>query len=160
MKRTIILTVLTVFSLSSWAQPKHHLRDKKEKVDAMKAAYITRELDLSSDEAQQFWPVYNEMDKKIEELRLATAEKMMKMRDEGKKVEDMSDEELKAMMEERLENDEKIAQIKKQYHEKFLKILGVKKTAKLYMAEMDFTRELMRKTRQGPPEDREPMRNR
>lgn len=154
----MLFTVLTALTVGMWAQPKHHLREKKEKVDAMKVAFITRELDLSSEEAQEFWPVYNEMDKQIEALRMATAEKMMKLRDEGKKIEDMSDEELKSMMNERLANDEKIAQIKKEYHEKFLKILGVQKTAKLYLAEMEFARELMRKTRQGPPQDREPER--
>ena len=37
----------------------------KERIRAYKTAYITQELDLSSSEAEKFWPVYNEYDKKI-----------------------------------------------------------------------------------------------
>lgn len=153
MKHAFLLLVFAATTLGAYAQPDTPLREKKEKVDAMKAAYITRQLDLSAEEAQVFWPVYNELDKKIDELRIATAEKMMAIRKSGKKIEDMSEAELKALMQERLDNDEKIAQLKKAYHEKFIKILGVHKTAKLYMAELDFARQLMRRARQGAPGD-------
>jgi Spy/CpxP family protein refolding chaperone len=151
MKKYLIIAAMMAATAMTWAQPHGHLREKKEKVDAMKAAYITKMLDLTSAEAQQFWPVYNEMDNQIEKLRIATAEKMMTLRSDGKKIEDLSDDELIKLMNERLDNDEKIAQLRKTYHQQFLKILGVQKTAKLYFAEMEFTRELMRKTRQGPP---------
>lgn len=155
MKKKILSLLFGLLTVSLFAQPHGHLREKKEKVDAMKVAYITRMLDLTSAEAEAFWPVYNEMDKQIEALRIVTAEKMIALRAEGKEIEDMTDEELTAMMDERLNNDEKIATLKKAYHKKFLKILGIQKTAKLYVAEMEFTRELMRKTRQGPPRERD-----
>ena len=35
-------------------------RRTKEKIKALKVAHITNELDLTSKEAQQFWPIYNE----------------------------------------------------------------------------------------------------
>jgi len=37
----------------------------KERIKAYKTAYITEQLDLSSAEAEVFWPVYNKYEKKI-----------------------------------------------------------------------------------------------
>lgn len=150
MKTVGLLTLATLISLTAFAQP-DDLRGKKEKMDAMKAAFITRELDLSPQEAQQFWPVYNELDKKIEDLRIGLAEKFINLKRDGKTLDDLSDAELTALMNERLNNDEKIAKLKREYHDKFLKVLGTKKTAKLYMAEMEFARELMRQSRGKHP---------
>ena len=41
----------------------------REQVEAFRVAYYTRELNLSSSEAQQFWPVYNEYADELEENR-------------------------------------------------------------------------------------------
>ena len=146
MKPIILLALAAIFSLPMLAQPSD-LRGKKAKMDAMKAEFITRELDLSPQEAQQFWPVYNELDKKIENLRIGLAEKFIAIKNDGKTLDDLSDAELTALMNQRLSNEEQIAKLKREYHDKFLKVLGIKKTAKLYLAEMDFAREFMRQSR-------------
>ncbi len=159
MKRILIFSLLAFVSSALFAQNgpgpgkgsgPENFKYKKEKMNAMKVAFITDQIDLTTEEAQRFWPIYNEMDKKVEALRMVTMEKMHALKKEGKTVDDLSDAELQKLMLERLDNDEKIAQIKKQYHEKFLKALGTKKTAKFYMAEMDFSRELMKKSKGGP----------
>lgn len=157
MKRLITLTLAALIAAPLFAQPDkpEHLRQKKEKVDAMKAAFITQELDLTPEEAQTFWPVFNEMDKKIEAYRLKEAEQRMKMLEEGKTLDDLSDDEVKKMMEKRFDDEAAILEIKQAYHDRYLKILGVKRTAKLYMAERKFQRELMRKMRKPPQGKRE-----
>ena len=53
MKRTIFL-FLTLLTCVAFGQ-----EDKRSQIQAMKTAYITEELDLSTDEAEKFWPVYN-----------------------------------------------------------------------------------------------------
>ena len=156
MKKYILYSLFAFAATSLFAQPAHGpegMREKKEKMNAMRAAYITTELNLSTEDAQLFWPVYNELDNKIEALRMANYEQGMKMRKSGKKIENFSDEELQTMMKQRLDNDEQIAKLKKQYHEKFIKVLGVKKTAMMYHAEMEFMRTLMRRGKGGPPEE-------
>ena len=45
--------------------------EQQEKYEALKVAFLTEELSLSSKEAQAFWPVYNEMDEKLTEIRQA-----------------------------------------------------------------------------------------
>jgi Skp family chaperone for outer membrane proteins len=63
--KKLITTILVLFlSLSSWSQ-----QPSGERIKAMKVAHITKKLDLSSKEAQQFWPVYNAYDAKITKLR-------------------------------------------------------------------------------------------
>jgi hypothetical protein len=161
MKRIITFALAALFVVPAFSQhdgPKD-LREKKEKVDAMKAAFITQEIDLTTEEAQRFWPVFNEMTKKIEVYRMEEAEKMMKMREEGKTVEDLTDEEVSNMMLARFSNEEAILKIKRSYHDKFIKLLGVKRTAKLYLAERDFQRQLMRKARNRYPQKREQQRS-
>lgn len=159
MKRGILIAISALFATSLLAQPgEPPLREKKEKVDAMRAAYITNELDLSTEEAQTFWPVYNEMDKKIEKIRMASMEHRKQMKEDGIKPEDLSDDELSKMMEDQFKNESAILAIKQDYHKKFIKVLGTKKTFKLYMAEREFMRDLMRKGKKRPPQNKERMK--
>ena len=57
----------------------------------------------------------------------------------------MSDEECKKMMELKLSKDSKELEIEKLYHEKFVALIGYKKTAKLYKEEDDYKDELKQK---------------
>ena len=41
-----------------------------DKIKSLKIAFITERLNLSSDEAAVFWPVYNEHEDAIEKLRM------------------------------------------------------------------------------------------
>ena len=45
------------------------LKEKRDQIKAMKVAFLTSELNLTSDEAEKFWPVYNAYDDKQFELR-------------------------------------------------------------------------------------------
>lgn len=152
MRKIVFLSAMLLAFSATFAQPgPDEFRNKKEKMDAMKIGFITEKLELSTEEAQRFWPVYNELDKKIEDIRKAGMEKMFALRKEGKTLDDLSEDDLQKMMVNRLNNDEKIAQLKKQYHENFVKVIGIRKTAALYQAEMDFSREMMKHARNGKP---------
>ncbi len=64
MKKLIIPILSLLLSLPVWSQ-----QPNGERIKAMKVAHITKKLDLSSKEAQQFWPIYNAFDKKTTKLR-------------------------------------------------------------------------------------------
>ena len=53
MKRFLLLVSFTVSFLIGVAQNGNRL-------EALKIAYITKRLDLSPEEAQKFWPIYNQ----------------------------------------------------------------------------------------------------
>ncbi len=52
-----------LFSAIVWAQPDHQRPQKngpsKEKIESLRRAYYTQELNLSPSEAEKFWPIYN-----------------------------------------------------------------------------------------------------
>ena len=74
MKRTILTLLLAlVATIGTYAQHGPHAGEKKypthEEILSQKIAFFTQELDLTPEEAQQFWPVYNAGWKKAETVR-------------------------------------------------------------------------------------------
>ena len=41
---------------------------RAEKIQSLKIAFITQKLQLTTDEAEKFWPVYNQYDNEIRSL--------------------------------------------------------------------------------------------
>ena len=64
-KKIVICLVLLFTAWNMSAQEKG-----RERIKAYKTAYITQELDLNSGEAEKFWPVYNEYDKRMFQLKV------------------------------------------------------------------------------------------
>ncbi len=91
-----------------------------EKVQALKIAFITQKLQLTSAEAEKFWPVYNQYENEIKALRA------------DKKNADV------------LDNEEKLLNIRKKYKPSFEKILGPAKLNELYTAEKEFRNVLIK----------------
>ena len=44
-------------------------QNQKDDLEALRVAFITKELKLTSDESQKFWPIYNEYLKELSKLR-------------------------------------------------------------------------------------------
>ncbi len=67
MKNAIIITIVLLASTPMWSQ---YRSDKhNDKIAALRIAYITEELQLSSSEAQLFWPLFNQHEMSQEALR-------------------------------------------------------------------------------------------
>ena len=151
MKTVKKLTLLTLTLLATsvvFGQPNKGKRPSKEKVKAMKVGYITQKLDLTSKEAQSFWPIYNEFDGKMENIHKS----IRKMHKQGTSIDEMTDTEVEKMVNAHTELRQKELNIHKEYHAKFKAVLPIKKVAKLYKADKDFKRDLLRKIKnhRGP----------
>jgi len=116
-------------------------QDKKEKIEAMKVSFITQRLDLSSKEAQVFWPVYNDYQDKIHAVRKAKRKDAKATRLD---IDDMPDADVEQLIDSEIALKQVEAELAKEYHAKFKQILSIKKVAKLYRAEDDFKRELLK----------------
>ena len=139
MKKISFILLIALISLQSFAQQK-----AREKIKAMKTAFITNALDLSAKEAQQFWPVYNEYDKKIYTLKiLKTRELTKKMRAVGG-VNQLSDNEANIILSEFIEIDFNVAKAKQELQQKLKNIVSGKKIILLFKAEQDFNKKLLR----------------
>jgi len=121
----------------------------KERIKAYRTAYITQELDLSSKEAEKFWPVYNEYDKKIFNLRVV---KMRKERSRIKELggpEMLSDEEASKTLNVMLVSEKEITKTREDMYKALSKILSPTKLLKLYHAEMSFNKRLLSEFKKG-----------
>ena len=116
-KFTFFLIVSIVISFMGWTQDDQPLTHGA-KLQTLKIAYITRQLHLTSDEAQKFWPVYYSY---MAELK--------KMRQEKK--------------EDELVFEENVLNIRKKYSGDFKKILNTDdRVNKVLRAERDFNNEI------------------
>ena len=119
---------------------------KRERIESMKIGFITDKLSLSTEEAQKFWPVYNEYQAKQDKIR-----KGWRQFETGQiKPEDLSEEQLNELMKAKLDSKIEEAKLDKEYHQKFIDVLGIKKVADFYKAEADFKRELLHQINKGP----------
>ena len=166
MKKTLIFGLL-LSAVAVIAQPKigdrAELEKKKEKIEAIKVAYLTEELELTVAESQAFWPVYNERQNKEHELR-------EKQRTGFKKLsnDEPSEKEVEKMLYSFADTQIAIEELRKSYLDDFIDVIGAKKTAKLMRAEKEFGRRMMErmkgkdrprdKGRHPAPEGGRPMR--
>ena len=156
-KSTILLSFIALFFIPvTLAQPGENERTKKQKIEDLKIAFITRELHLSQEKAQKFWPVYNEMSDKIrfEKKKQKKLAKAMHANEDK-----YSEVEFKNKSEAYMASGIRESQLKKEYHTKIAAIIGYKKATKLLSLEQRFKRELLNrlnKDQQKPPGDRRP----
>ena len=142
-----IITVLSIaISAKSFAQQPPGLPPpppdgpKKEKMEAMHIAFLTNKLDLTPDEAQKFWPVYNEFQKKREDIHKKHREEVKGAKEN---FDSLSDKQVEKIVDNEMVFRQKNLDLEKEYHAKFKLVLPVKKVAKLYHAEDMFARHLL-----------------
>ena len=109
-----------------------------QRIEAAKAAMMTNRLNLTTEQSQQFWPVYNEFDAKKREIRKS----LRKMADENTSLA-QSDAKILANLKEGLEMKQKEVDLEGEYLAKFLKVINVRQVAELYKTEQMFARLLI-----------------
>ena len=104
---------------------------RDSRMEAKKIGYITEQLDLSTEEAQKFWPIYNEFQDKIKSLKEETREK-------GRSDKDFTDAEAQTFLNTIFEREQKELDLKKNYFKKMEAAISKAKIAKLYTIENKF----------------------
>lgn len=105
-----LLLFIGSFQLNAVAQEQ---RDG-ERLEALKVAYLTKKLNLSTEEAQKFWPVYNTYIADLKKVRQSTRG---------------GDE---------LEREEKLLSVRKKYQGEFTKALSANRANEFFKAEKEF----------------------
>lgn len=129
-KRLSILGFLFMISTSLFAQSK---KERHEQIENVKIAFITKKLDLTKEEAQNFWPIYNNYQK---ELML-----LMKKRREERLRTDLDPND-KINLD--LSYESKMLELKKKYKKLYLKAIPAEKILSLYQAEREFREHLIK----------------
>jgi len=126
--------------------------EHRDKIKALKTALITDKLDLSSSEAEKFWPIYNAFENEQERLRKNSFEKRDNINFEA-----LSENDAQNLL------DEMIASGKQRYdlYNKFIldlkQVLPAKKIILLKKVEEEFKRKMLKefqKRRKGRQQDR------
>jgi len=115
----------------------HFAQGNKDKIEALRMAFISKKLELSTSEHERFWPVYNEYNDKVKAIRRNLRKSY------AKKGETMSDNEAEELVQLELQSKQAELDLFKAYSEKMKTIIGIRKLAKLHQAEEDFKREII-----------------
>jgi hypothetical protein len=109
------------------------------KIEALKIGYLTRKLNLSTEEAQRFWPIYNQYSDEIRQARQSA------IRD-GKTE---------------IELEDNILNIRKRYNGEFVKALSPEKVNTFFRSEKEFgnfvQREIQRRQLRMMQQPKHPM---
>lgn len=121
--KKIVLILAIFFSGFTILHAQDDNDPRGEKIQALKIAFITQKLNLTADEAQKFWPVYNQYDQEVRGIDKTNV----------------------------IPAEEKLLNIRKKYQPSFEKVLGQQRLNKLFNAERDFRAVLIQrlKNRQG-----------
>lgn len=145
MKKLILFLGLTLIA-SCYLLAQHGMKQKDDwiqKIKSEKVAYLTTELQLSPEEAQNFWPVYNEFDKKRFEIHMQRRH-MEHNTMEEENIGDLNEQQLKKIATEFISLYQKEADLMKEYKEKFLTVLPAKKVVMFYDVENDFRSRMLK----------------
>ncbi|MEX0288594.1 MAG: hypothetical protein AB3N14_05745 [Flavobacteriaceae bacterium] len=135
----VVLLLLTTMVTYSQQRP------GREKIKTLKVAFITERLNLSSKEAQTFWPVYNEHEEKIAAMQQRERKEIRsKMRD----FNSLSESEARSLLNQLIELQTEKHQLNIAYIKKMSDIISPKKTFLLIKAEEDFKKRLLRQIQQ------------
>jgi len=145
--------LLVVLTSAAFAQSGHGPQNHREQIESQKIAYLTRQLELTPQEAQAFWPVYNQFDARRKALRQGFGQNA---RHEDHDIDKLTDKEATELADGQIIEAQKLLDLRKEYHAQFKGVLPIKKVLKLYEAERDFQKELLGQIRQhreqSPPE--------
>lgn len=115
---------------------KKQKNQKRQQIESQKVAFITKRLNLTVEEAQQFWPIYNEYQKKKDAITSKKRQLLKKMN--NKKSSSLSDKSLIEASDAYIKLQVEEAQLESTYHEKFKATLPIKKVVAYYQEEERF----------------------
>lgn len=140
MKKLIFIFLLA--SIAMQAQDGKH-----EKIKALKTAYITEKLSLTSNEAEKFWPIYNKYDDKFHALRKKEKSEIYQKLRDG--LDKMNDTEANELIDTSLSLESEQLELRKQMIAELRGVISSKKIIILKKTEDDFKRELLDRYRNG-----------
>jgi Spy/CpxP family protein refolding chaperone len=145
-----ILPILFLFLSFNFYAQNENFKDKKEQIRAMKVAFFTTELDLTSSEAEKFWPLYNTFDDKQFELRHQKMKSYFK-RMQGDNLDKISEKDATALLDQIQDNEDDLYSLRKKFMQNLKEVLPPIKILKLKKAEENFNRKLLQQYRDKGP---------
>ena len=142
-----LLLLLTAVTASAQERPMNKPHFSPEEFQAKQKAYITEKADLTDKEAEAFFPLFFELQKKKFELERNVRKEFKKERGEQ-----MTEEECRDFVYKMADTKIEIAKLEREYTDKYLQVLPPCKLRRVQHAEGMFQRDLMKKMTEHRPQ--------
>lgn len=127
-----MFVLLSTSGVSSAQQPPSE--DPAEKIKAIQIEFLSKKLNLTTEEAQKFLPVYNNYTHEVEQL---IAERHQK-RDQDKISTDNADDAARRNMDKELTYEKRMLDIRSRYSTEFQRVLPGRKAGMVFKTEREF----------------------
>ena len=143
MKRVFLILFCCIGTITLWSQTLDNgnlSSTALDRVQAQRVAFITEKIDMTSKEAEKFWPMFNEYEKEEERIRKEFMGK-------HKRISNMSNEEAKQLLIKRFDMDQALLDNKRKYYLQLSDIISPRKLAGFTKADREFKRLLLNRIR-------------
>ncbi len=146
-KSIVVLLLILITTVASYAQ--RGGGRPMERIHAAKMAYITDRIHLTAAQSADFIPLYNEYEQELKSIRKAYRQKFPK--DEKGPEDDIA---AKKFIDDNLDYQQDVIQLKRKYNDRFLKIISATQLADMNQAEREFKQLLMQRMKERRDDNR------
>lgn len=126
----LALLVLLALPGILWAQDRQAPSpQQEERMKALEVAFISRKLQLTTEEAQKFWPVFNEYKRDMQQVM---------------------QQQLNQPTRDLVDNEQKMLDVRKKYRERFSGVIGQSRMNQFFKAEHEFRGVLLNRLKNQP----------
>ncbi len=147
MKR-ISMILICLVGITTWAYGQTPRAN--EKIEAARIALITKELNLTPEQAQKFWPVYNEFKSRRSEIV-----RTFKQERRSFDATNATEQERKAMVSRGLELRQQQLDLEKTYSDRLLNVISSTQVIQLRQSEEKFRRLIMERLKDNRQQRRD-----
>ncbi len=141
MKKYAPLFILLFLGLS-WEAFAQRPAVDREKLEAARVAFITTRIDLKPEQAEKFWPLFNEFN----DSRESTMRQISQL---SKNIDAISEEEAKTRIQKRMQLHSQLLKEEQDFVNKVSAVLSSKQILLLNNVARDFTRHLYQRSREN-----------
>jgi hypothetical protein len=137
--KQFIISIFLLTSIFSGVYAQEQPEKKDEKIQALEVAFISRKLNLTTEEAQKFWPVYNDYKKDMRQIALNNRNNPSK---------------------DVVETEQRMLDVRKKYRDRFAGVIGQPRVNQFFKAEHEFRGVLLNQLKNQPNRTMSPRRQR
>jgi hypothetical protein len=139
MKKIYTISLLFIFALTAITSTPGYAQqgsdaELRDRIRAAQVAYLSQKLDLTPDEAQKFWPLYNQYTKEVELLIAERHNTNTSTKPADHPANDNNE----------LGYEQRMLDIKNRYNKEFQKVLPSTKAGNVFRTEREFRNVLVR----------------
>jgi len=133
MKKLLFIALIVIMSAASWAQSDHdYIEMERSVLQTDRKAAVADAMMFTDEEAQVFWPLYNEYNEKVYAVK---TDRVHIILDYAKHYETLNDEKADDLMHRSIKVQQDLLKLKITYYKKFKKILAPSKAVRYFQVE-------------------------